>query len=112
MPHYISIGVSKSEVLESCPKELWPYDKAHIKKIEQTNGLMHIQGQYIAEAIKSTVCNMLGGKTSKKYEYPKKPYEINNQQKSTEDELQRKREAFVAGLMVMKSNFDLEHSKK
>lgn len=112
LPYYISIGVSKSEVLDNCPKELWPYEKAHIRRIEEANGLMHIQGQYFAEAIMATICNQLGGKTGKKHEYPKKPYEINKKQELSEDELQKQREAFVAGLMVMKSNFELEHPKK
>jgi len=106
------MGVSKTEILDSCPKELWPYEKAHIRRIKETNGLMHIQGQYFAEAIMSTVCNQLGGKTSKKHEYPKKPYNIDSKNELSEDELQKQREAFVAGLMVMKSNFELEHPKK
>lgn len=112
LPYYISIGVNKSEILDSCPKELWPYEKAHVRIIEEKNGLMHIQGQYFSEAIMSTVCNQLGGKTGKKHEYPKKPYEINKDDDLTEDELQKQREAFVASLLVMKSNFELEHPKK
>lgn len=45
----------------------------------------------------------------KAHEYPRKPFDFNAPKELTEDEIKKKREAFVASLMVMKSNFDAEH---
>ena len=52
---------------------------------------------------------MFSGKTAKKYKYPDKPYELNGDKELTEEELQKQRELFVAKLMVMKSNFEINH---
>lgn len=81
-------------------------DKTELKK---QNMLLHLQGQYMAEAILSTVGNMLSGKNSKKHKYPEKPYDIfENTKEFTEEELQAQRNIFVAKLQIMKSNFEIE----
>lgn len=64
---------------------------------------------YFAEALRATVGNMFKKKSAKPYDYPKKPYEFNENVELTEDELQRQRELFVARLEVMKTNFELSH---
>lgn len=111
-----SIGISWSDFWNMNPRIIKLMIKGNRERekrdLEIKNALAHLQGQYFVEAIMATVCNQLSGKTGKKHEYPKKPYEINKNQELTEDELQKQREAFVAGLMVMKSNFELEHPKK
>lgn len=61
------------------------------------------------EALMSTVCNMFRKQGQKAHEYPRKPFDFNATKELTEDEIKKKREAFVASLMVMKSNFDAEH---
>lgn len=68
-----------------------------------------MQGLYFTESIRATVGNMFKKKSSKPYEYPKKPYEFNKNVELTEEELQRQRELFVASLEVMKTNFELSH---
>lgn len=107
----MAIGVSWERIMDSCPYELWAYEKAYEKRIEEKNALMHIQGMYFAEAINSTVGNMFKKKTSKPHEYPKKPYELKKKETEfTEEELQRQREMFVMQFEAMRINFNL--SKK
>ena len=97
--------------MESCPYELWAYEKAYLKEIEKKNSLMHLQGMYFAEALNATVGNMFKKKTSKPHEYPKKPYELNKKETEfTEEELQKQREMFVMQFEAMRINFNL--SKK
>lgn len=76
--------------------------------------LAHLQGQYFAEAIMATVCNALSGKSGKKYEYPSKPYKLNTstQEEMSEKEMQKQRELFVAKLMAMQANYELNHNNK
>lgn len=90
------------------------YEQARERKLEESNSLAHLQGQYIVEALLSTVGNMFSGKSAKKFKYPDKPYELNTQRNKelTEEELQRQRELFVARLEAMKTNFELNHNKK
>lgn len=82
--------------------------KQRIKeKIEYDNYISYIQGVYFADALKATVGNMFKKNNSKPYEYPKKPYDLNEKKELTEEELQKQRELFVAKLQVMKANFEL-----
>lgn len=98
-PHIISIlikGYNEKEEIE----------------LKKQNILAHLQGQYIAEAIASTIGNAFRKKGSKPYQYPKKPYEFNKKEELTEGELQKQRELFVAKLEVMKTNYELSHKNK
>lgn len=79
------------------------------KNLEFNNLLFYLQGQYFMEAIEATVCNTLTPKSAKKHHYPKKPYELSKDTELTEKEIQKQREKFVAGLIAMKTNFDLNH---
>lgn len=82
--------------------------KQRIKeKTEYDNYISYIQGAYFADALKATVGNMFKKNNSKPYEYPKKPYDLNEKKELTEEELQKQRELFVAKLQVMKANFEL-----
>ena len=95
--------------MESCPYELWAYEKAHEQRLSEQNSLMHLQGYYFVEALRSTVGNMFKKKTSQPYTYPEKPFEINEPKEMTEEEIQKQRELFMAKLLVMKSNYELNH---
>lgn len=79
-------------------------------EIQHQNALAHLQGKYMMEAILTTVGNMFKKKSAKPHEYPEKPFEINQKKELTEVELKKQRELFMAGLLVMKSNFEI--SKK
>lgn len=85
------------------------YTQKEKAEIEKQNILYHLQGQYFMEALASTVGNMFKGKTAKKHEYPKKPFEIYKNENYSEDELQKQRELFVAKLLAMQTNFELNH---
>lgn len=114
----LSIGIKLQEFEHLNPKKLGYYAEAYKQKEEselhKQNMLAHLQGQYFAEAIMCTVCNALSGKSGKKYEYPKKPYKLNTdiQNEMDEKEMQKQRELFVAGLMAMQANFELNHENK
>lgn len=107
MPYYMAIGVSMDKFLDSCPKELEPYDKAATKKFELEDTIAYRQGMYVRDALVCTVGNMFKGKGQKAFEYPQKPYGISGE--PTEEELQAQRKLFVESLLVMKKNFDMAH---
>lgn len=59
--------------MDSCPKELQSYDRAHIKKNEEQDLLQHLWwGKYGVSAISVAVERCLAGKKAKQ-EYVKKP---------------------------------------
>lgn len=76
LPFYISIGVSKEQFMDSAPVELEPYDRAFKLKMNRSNYMNHLQGIYIVEALKSTVCNIFRKSGQKPYEYPSEPIQI------------------------------------
>lgn len=78
-------------------------------EVRMANSLFHLQGQYFAHAISSTVGNMFKKKGSKPNEYTKKPFKLDNGGELSEHELQQQRELFVAGLLAMQTNFELNH---
>ena len=84
---------------------------AQKRQIEKDNYMAHLQGVYFVEALMSTVGNMLGGKNSKKHEYPAKPYEINLDEEKKQSEIERKRELFAANLTAAMINFNLSKEK-
>ena len=97
--------------MDSCPKELEPYDKAHIKSIEEKDRLMHMWfGNYALSAFGVVLDHCIS--KNAKSEYIKKPITIMAKEENrgiSEDELKRQRELFVAKLTVMQSNFELNH---
>ena len=90
------------------------YEKQQERELHKQNMLSHLQGEYFAEAIMCTVCNVLSGKSGKKHKYPEKPYKLNTsiQEEMNEEEMQKQRELFVAGLLTMQANFELNHKNK
>ena len=98
--------------MESCPKELEPYDKAHRIKIMEQDNLQHMWwGNYGISALIVAIDRCCGGKKSKA-EYIKEPISSKTFENDglTEEEIQKQRELFVAKLQVMQTNFEL--SKK
>lgn len=106
---YLSIGVCKSEFMDSCPVELAPYIKAHKMKIQEADRMAwSFCGNYVLSAMTVAIDHCLNGRKAKS-EYIKKPvFDMNNTDDNlSEDEIQRQRELFVAKLMTMKANFEL-----
>ena len=97
--------------MDSCPKELEPYNKAHKIKIMEQDNLQHMWwGNYGISALIVAIDKCFGKKP--KAEYIKEPIlskKIENDG-LTEEEIQKQRELFVAKLQVMQTNFEL--SKK
>lgn len=107
------MGVAYEQFMDSCPKELEPYVKAHNNKIMEEDYLQHLWwGNYGISALIVAIDRCIHGKKAKA-KYIDKPIlqeiEKMNQQLS-EDELKKQRELFVAKLEIMKTNFEL--SKK
>ena len=71
-----------------------------------------LQGQYFAEALLSTVGNMLSDKNSKKHKYPDKPYDLNLDGRKEERDKERQLQLFAASLTTSMSNFNMQRSKK
>lgn len=97
--------------MESCPKELEPYNKAHKMNIVEQDNLQHMWwGNYGISALIVAIDKCFSKKP--KAEYIKEPIlskKIENDG-LTEEEIQKQRELFVAKLQVMQTNFEL--SKK
>lgn len=94
LPFYIYIGVSKAEFMDSEPRELECYDLAYKFSENRKNFHEHMQGAYIAEALKATVCNMFRKNGQAPYEYPTEPFRIfpltaEEEEEKKEKELQK-----------------------
>ena len=97
--------------MESCPKELEPYNKAHKMNIVEQDNLQHMWwGNYGISALIVAIDKCFSKK--QKAEYIKEPIlsKTFENEGLTEEEIQKQRELFVAKLQVMKTNFEL--SKK
>ena len=95
--------------MDSCPKELEPYNEAHKRKIMEQDNLQHMWwGSYGISALIVAIDRCFGGKKSKA-EYIKEPILLKTFENDglTEEEKQKQRELFVAKLQVMKTNFEL-----
>ena len=109
MPRILPLGVSMDDFWELNLHKVNILIKAFNEKtkneIRQQNMLMHLQGQYMAEALLATVCNLFRGKGQRPYEYPKHAYTLDLEYeedldiKNEEDrEIARKRREFVNNL--------------
>ena len=97
--------------MDSCPKELEPYNKAHKMKIEEQDSLQYKWwGNYGISALIVAIDRCFSKKPSA--EYIKEPILSKTFENDglTEEEMQKQRELFVAKLQVMQTNFEL--SKK
>lgn len=97
--------------MDSCPKELEPYNKAHKINIVEQDNLQHMWwGNYGISALIVAIDKCFSKK--QKAEYIKEPILSKTFENDglTEEEIQKQRELFVAKLQVMQTNFEL--SKK
>jgi len=100
--------------MDSSPKELEPYLRAHMLKMEREDEMAwSFCGAYVRSAVAVAVEHCLNGKKAKS-EYIKEPILKNSDkpvEEMSEEELRIQRELFVAKLQAMKANFDLNHKK-
>lgn len=101
----IFLGVSKQEVMESTPRELWPYEDAFKLRRKHEDEVSYVMGIYTYNAVAIAVGNAFRGKGQRATEYMKHP--LMSGIDESEEEIQKKRELFVAQLMAMKANFDI-----
>ena len=97
--------------MDSCPKELEPFDKAHKNKVMELDYLQYAWwGNYGISALIVAIDRCFS--KNKKAEYIKEPILSKKFENDglTEEEIQKQRELFVAKLQVMQTNFEL--SKK
>ena len=97
--------------MESCPKDLYPYDKAHELQLKEQDELQHMWwGNYGISALIVAIDRCFSGKKSKA-EYIKEPILSKTFENDglTEEEKQKQRELFVAKLQVMQTNFELSN---
>lgn len=99
-PFYLSIGMTYEQFWYERADMALMYRKAHEIKNRQRNQELWIQGLYIVDALKTTVCNMFAKKSAEKFTYPTEPYAL------SEAEIQeRKEQQAKAKMERMKSSF-------
>ena len=101
--------------MESCPKELKPYDIAHKKKVMEQDYLQHLWwGNYGVSALSFAIDHCINGKKAKSKYMEKSLFEqMEDENKELSDyEIKKQRELFVANLEIMKANFEINHPKK
>ena len=97
--------------MDSCPKELEPYNKAHKMKIEEQDSLQYKWwGNYGISALIVAIDRCFSNKPSAEYIKEAILSQTFKDDGLTEEEKQKQRELFVAKLQVMQTNFEL--SKK
>lgn len=105
--------------MDSCPKELEPYDKAHKLKLREQDCLAWMSNQYTLSAVFVAVEHCLMGKKAKA-RYVKNPFmqEIEgdqvggNNKELTEEEKRRQTEQLFLKLRIMGANFNLNREKQ
>lgn len=108
------MGVSYDVFWHLNPTKLKPFQEAYrIKQENRDAEIWTFCGNYVLSAVITAVDACLNGrKASSKYiEKPLLKDRIDERKEMTEEELQRQRELFVAKLLVMKTNFELNKSK-
>lgn len=103
--------------MDSCPKELRPYEIAYRQKLKAIDELLWQNGLYTKAAFEVVMSHFGAGLAKKKSsaKYVEKPFSQQIKETNgelTEEELRKQRELFVAKLLVMKSNFELNHPKE
>lgn len=101
----IFLGVSKQEVMESAPRDLWCYEDAYKLRRKSIDEISYVMGIYTFNAVGIAVGNAFRNKGKRPVEYLKQP--LMSDVDMDEAEKDRKRKLFVAQLLAMKTNFDL-----
>lgn len=96
------------------PTKLKPFQEAYrIKQENRDAEMWAFCGNYVLSAVITAVDACLNGKKarSKYIEKPLLKDQIDQGKEMTEEEIQKQRELFVAKLLVMKTNFELNNNK-
>lgn len=96
------------------PKKMKPiYEAEKIKAQQRDEEIWHACGNYLVSAVMTAVDKCLNGRKSS-VKYIEQPLLRNRAEKEddlSEEEIKKQRELFVAKLMVMKTNFEINNKK-
>ena len=102
--------------MESCPRDLKPYDIAHKKKTDEENYFLWLNGLYVAKAIMATIGNSTWFKSrgTPANEYPDGPININigTDQDNRDDENDKAVKEFYAQEAIRRANWNRTHHKQ
>ena len=104
--------MTRREFMKSKPIELVSYGLAYKMQEKKKDEDMWRQGFYVYKAFETVMAHFSAGLSGRKCkaEYPQEPFSFAKQ--SNDKDIQKQRELFVAGLMAMQSNFELEKKSK
>lgn len=110
-------GLTISDINDSCPSDLKPYEKAYELRREIRDEETYMQGIYTMKALEVVLSHFAAGLAKKrsKEKYFEEPLlsKLKNSglhgENLSEEELQKQRELFVAKLLTMQANFELNH---
>lgn len=88
----MSIGISKSEVFDSCPVDLEPYEEAHLLRLEREDTENYRQGLYMMRAIQAA----LSPKKVKYFEEPILKQAIEDSRLTEEQKIERELRQMIA----------------
>lgn len=114
LPHYLSIGVSYERFMDSCPKELEPFDKAHKKKIIEQDEMQHFWwGNYGISALMVAIDHCMNGRkaTLKYLSEPLLSKNMSGSEQLTEERKQAELNAFILENEKMRNNWKKNHRK-
>lgn len=98
--------------MDSCPKELEAYDKAHDKKIIENDRLMHMWwGRYGLSAVAVAVEHCIAGRKASS-EYIKEPILMTKEQREmiAKSEMQNEVDKFFAEQKARRLNWKRNHT--
>lgn len=113
--YYIAIGVSKAEVYDSCPADLWIYDDAFRMRTRIRDAEMYRQMLYMNHAVTIAVANCFkkkGARPEKVWDKPLLEQADEQRGEMDEEEKRRKTEMLFANLRIMEANFNLNKKDK
>lgn len=108
MPHYLALGLTKSEIMSSTLVGLKVYDEAYKLKREMQDEMLYLSGIYTYEAVAISLSNAFRGKGKKAEKYRDKPI-LQSIKPTTEDEFKRKRREVSSALATLRANYHLSH---
>lgn len=87
------------------------YDEAYRLKKEMQDEMLYLSGIYTFEAVSIAISNAFRKHGTKAIEYRKEPI-LQAIKPPTEDEIERKREEFIAKMKTLMANFKATHTEK
>lgn len=112
-PQAYVMGVTWEQFWKLNPRKLDSIFAGYKAKLKEDDYKNWLNGIYTQSAVFVSIDIALNGRKSKS-KYLKRPLleEMENQQNMSEEEMQKQRELFVAKLLAMQANFNINHGEK